>query len=116
MLKKFMGVFLVLTCLFAMGCTSTIGDFTLLTSKNINLANFSATDELASSEVVVGEDSADIICIFPTGIPNLKEAVDRAIEKNDSRLLTNVRLKYSFFYIPYIYGQEKYTVEGNPSK
>ena len=100
-------------CLMQTGCTRNLGDFTLLTSKNVNLQNFSS-EEGESETPVYGEDCAHIICVFPTGQPTLKEAVDRALESKNAYMLTNVRLKYTFFYIPYIYGQVKYEVKGNP--
>ena len=112
--KTLLAVSLLCACLFSSGCSTVLGDFTLLTSKNVNLNDFSTEEAEKSAEMVYGEDCGHIICIFPTGVPNLKEAVDRALESKDAYMLTNARLKYTFFYIPYIYGQMKYEVKGYP--
>ena len=64
---------------------------------------------------IKGEDKAHIIIFIPTGNPNVKEAVDKAIESMPGcvALLDGV-IDYKWFYIPYIYGQSAYIVEGTP--
>ena len=109
-----LAVLLLCLCMLAVGCTTNLGDFTLLTSKNINLADFSTSKAEESSEKAVGEDISHIICVFPIGTPSLKEALDRALESKNAYMLTNARIEASFFYIPYIYGQTRFTVKGNP--
>ena len=101
-------------CLLLTGCSHDFGSFTLLNSKNVNLADFSNSRAEESGEKTEGGDCAHIICFVPTGVPNLKEATDRAMESKNAYMLTNVRVKSFFFYIPYIYGQEKITVTGTP--
>ena len=45
----------------------------------------------------------------------MKEAIDRAIESVPGAVaLVDGVVTYSYFYIPYIYGQETYVVEGTP--
>ena len=53
--------------------------------------------------------------IIPTGEPNAKEAIDRAIQKQPGAvgLLDGVIYKHGW-YIPYIYGQFSFEVEGTP--
>jgi hypothetical protein len=101
-------------CLFLTGCSHNLGDFTLISSKNVNLADFSNAKAEETGEKTRGEDCQHIIVFVPTGVPNMKTAVDRALESKDAYMLTNARLTSSFFYIPYIYGQEKYIVTGTP--
>lgn len=105
---------LLFFALFLAGCTTNLGDFTLLTSKNINLSDFSTEKAEKTTEQAYGEDCAHIIFFIPTGVPNLKETVDRALESKNAYMLTNARIKHFFFWIPYIYGQVKYEVRGNP--
>lgn len=108
-------VSLLCACLFGSGCTKVLGDFTLLTSKNINLSDFSTEEAETSGEMAYGEDVTHIIIFIPTGgPPNLKEAVDRALDSKNAYMLTNARISYTGFYIPYIYGQMKYEVKGYP--
>ena len=42
-----------------------------------------------------------------------EEAIDDALQKVDGDLMTNVVMNYSYYYIPYIYGQGRYVVEGD---
>lgn len=105
---------LLCACLFLTGCSRNLGDFTLLSSKNVNLADFSNAKAEQTGEKARGVDCVHIIVCFPTGTPNLKQAVDRALESKNAYMLTNARLTEKFFWIPYIYGQEKFVVEGTP--
>lgn len=95
------------------GCSQRLGDFTVLSTKNVDLSNFSTQTETGTDRVK-GEDVSHIIIIFPNKIPNLKEAIDVAIEENNSYMLSEAVIKYEYFIVPYIYGQTKYVVEGHP--
>jgi hypothetical protein len=65
------------------------------------------------SNRVIGEDSAAIIIIIPTGTPHAKEALDRAIESVPGAVaLLDGVISQKFFYIPYIYGKSTIIVEG----
>lgn len=110
------GMCISMAFLLSTGCESKLGDFTLLSSKNVDLSNFSNSKAEQSSEQVVGEDCSHIIIFIPTGVPNMKMAVDRALESSNAYMLTNARLSEKFFYIPYIYGQDKFVVKGTPVK
>jgi len=64
-----------------------------------------------------GKDVAHIILFIPTGIPNMKEAMDNAIEQKPGVVgLSNVTIKRGGWWIPFIYGQDWFEVEGNPIK
>ncbi len=101
--------------LTASGCSQKLGDFTVLTTKNVDLSNFSTYTPTERQEVR-GEDVCHIVVCFPNKPygPNFKDAVDIALEENNAYMLANAVLRYDFFYIPLIYGQEKFTVEGEP--
>ncbi|MDO9160903.1 MAG: hypothetical protein Q8N35_06220 [Methylococcaceae bacterium] len=62
-----------------------------------------------------GEDRKSIIILFPTGVPNAKEAMDKAIESVPGAvgLVDGVITQHSW-YIPYIYGESWVEVEGTP--
>ena len=94
-----------LVCLCAVGllsaCTARIGDFTALTTKNINLdsKNFVVKRDTR----VTGEDMK---CL---GIPNIKNAVDNAIQKDKCAVgLSDAVLTIKSF--PFYQG---YVTEGN---
>lgn len=96
------------------GCTTRLGDFTVLSTKNVNLANFN-TQAAENACPVVGEDSK-IIIIIPGAPPNLEEAVDDALESSNSYALTNAAIYYKFWWVPYIVGEQKFEVKGHPIK
>lgn len=105
---------LVVLCLglFATSCTTRLTDFTVLSSKNVDLSQMGKFQK--SSERVEGEDIAHIILIIPTGAPDLKEAIDRAIEVTPGcvALADGVVSSRSFYFL--LYGQQGYVVEGTP--
>ncbi|APU30799.1 hypothetical protein UYA_14150 [Ectopseudomonas alcaliphila JAB1] len=67
----------IVGAVMASGCTIRVADMTVGSTKNYNLnsANF------VKGARVVGEDKYPVI-LFPTGIPNMKTAIDKAIEKD----------------------------------
>ena len=69
-------------------------------------------DAAEGAPIVEGVDSKPIIFIFNTGTPNLKEAVDRAIESGNGIALSDVTIYYTRWYIPFIYGENKFHVRG----
>jgi hypothetical protein len=93
------------------GCTGRIADYTILSTKNIDLSRLDEYERTA--ERVKGSDARAIIIVIPTGTPSFGEAADNALESvpGGVALLDGV-IDYSFFYIPYLFGQLKYTVEG----
>jgi hypothetical protein len=95
------------------GCTHRYIDFTTISSKNIDLSRGAEFER--GPQRVVGEDTTHIIIFIPTGQPNAKEALDRAIESTPGAvaLLDGVIYNKSW-YIPYIYGQSTIQVEGTP--
>lgn len=107
-------ILLSLTALFLItGCSYRVMDFTLISSKNVELSKF--PDYKRVDNRVEGEDTKSIIIIFPTGRPDGKEAIDKAIESTPGAVaLVDGVLTYKYFYIPYIYGESTYVVEGTP--
>lgn len=98
------------------GCVTSQGDFTVMSTKLVNLNQFDleAADRQRN---IVGEDKAHIIIIFPTKLnTNLKTAVDNALEKGGGDVLTDGRLETFGWYIPLIYGQTGWRVRGDVVK
>lgn len=94
------------------GC-ATRSDFTAISSKNVNLSNMQI-DRAKSKGRTSGEDCQHIIILFPTGgPPTLDEALDRALEAKRANILTDAVVEFNSFYIPYIYGQTCWKVEGD---
>jgi hypothetical protein len=94
-------------------CSQRLTDFTIISSKNINI---SSTKELKKGKNrVEGRDIKHIFVFFPTGIPNVKEALDKAIETTPGAVaLTDGTITHKYWYFPYVYGRDSYVVEGTP--
>lgn len=111
--KSVLSIGVLLVLLFLTGCTMRLVDFTIISTKNIDLARAS-TFERADNRVE-GKDSINIIIFIPTGVPNVKQAIDRAIESVPGAVaLVDGVVSYHYFYIPYIFGEQSYIVEGTP--
>ena len=106
---------LFVSALLTGGCMIHHGDFTVATTKLVRL-NEVELDKATRVKNVEGDDTAHIIIFIPTGNPNLKTAMDNALEKGGGDVMTDVRIDNSFFYIPYIYGQVSWTVKGDVVK
>lgn len=92
-------------------CTARLGDFTVLSTKNIE---WSKANSYVRSDRAEGDDIAHIIIMIPTGIPNLETAVDNAIQTIPGGVaLLDAVVESHYFYIPLLYGQSGYTVTGN---
>ncbi len=92
------------------GCSST-SSFTALSSKNVN-TNSVKIDKSKMMAHTTGQDCKHIIFFVPTGVPQVKEAIDRALEAGRGNILLNARIEESAFSIG-IFGKMCYTVEGD---
>ena len=90
------------------GCTERIGDFTLISTKNVEIGGkYKKLDTRYK-----GEDGRGILLGIPLGMPNLKTAVDNCIEAGTGELLTNAVVESSFWWA-IIWGEQKYIVTGD---
>ena len=107
-------LFLVVLSLLALtGCTTRLADFTIISTKNIDLSR--GAEFIRSDKRVEGEDKKYIIILIPTGIPSPKEATDKAIESTPGAVaLLDGVLEKEFFYFPYIFGYTIYRIKGTP--
>ncbi len=91
------------------GCTQRLTDFTVISTKNVNVP-------VAKGERVKGEDCADLFLglIPTTGTfqPNLKDAIDRAIQSGKGELLIDGVVHSEVFFFPLIWTHACFTVEG----
>ena len=63
----------------------------------------------------MGEDKVSIIIFIPTGTPNIKQAIDKAIQSVPGAVaLLDGVITQKGWWIPYIYGETSYIVEGTP--
>ena len=100
---------LITIVLFA-GCwNQRVGDFSVISSRNFDLNS----DYVLLEKGVTGEDTQYIIIFIPTGQINIENAVDDALKRVDGDVMTNASIKLKGFWIPYIYGESRYVVEGD---
>jgi len=104
---------LAVAALAAAGCSTRLIDFTVISTKNVDLSRGASFER--AKERVEGIDKVHIIVFIPTGTPNMKEAIDRAIESVPGAVaLLDGVVTQTFWWIPYIYGQSMFLVEGTP--
>ncbi len=108
-MKKFTKVTASVALLLSLtGCVQRITDFTVISSKNMNLSN--AATFVRDDKRVEGDDTKAVI-IFPLGIPNAKEALDNAIQTVPGCVgLVDGVLEHEFF--AFVFGYVKYRVKG----
>ena len=91
----------------ASGCTVRVADMTVGSTKNYNINSA----KFVKGKRVTGEDTYPVI-LFPLGIPNVKTAMDNAIEQDKCAVgLTDVvvsQLNHSF-----LVGTIGYRIEGD---
>jgi hypothetical protein len=96
-------------------CTFNHGNFTVLSNKIVDTQHFNLGQSTRKRKVQ-GKDISHTIIFFPTKIPKLSEALNNAFEKSDTDLMTDVNISRTWWYIPYIYGQEAWIVTGDAIK
>lgn len=98
---------MLLGAVIASGCTIRVADMTVASTKNYNINS----SKFLKGKRVTGEDNYPVI-IFPTGIPNMKTAMDNAIQQDNCAVgLTDVvmsQLNHAF-----LFGEIGYRVEGD---
>lgn len=114
-MKKFpfllFGLMLLLT---TGGCARRLTDFTVISTKNIPLGENSHVALKQAKQRVKGEDKAHMFLYFPLGAPNMKDAIDEAIEQYPGAVgLVDGVVKYKSWWA-ILYGQNAYIVEGTP--
>lgn len=110
-LKKGVWVSAFLAVILASGCTSRITDFTVISTKNVDLSSPSLK---RSANRIEGVDTAYIVLFIPTGVPNLKEAIDRAIEKVPGCVALTDGVVYGKSWSVFVAGANSFVVEGSP--
>jgi len=110
--KKMFKPLVMLTCVLCLaGCTTRLVDFTMISTKNIDLSHAAGFERGKSR--ISGEDKVMIIIFIPTGVPNIKEAIDQALESVPGAVaLMDGVVTSEYFWI--LFGQSGYVVEGTP--
>lgn len=93
------------------GCRTRVTDFTVLSSKNLDFTQMGQCKR--GSARITGKDTAYIIIFIPTGVPNMKTALDRAIESVPGAVALVDGVVYADNWW-FIVGANSYIVEGTP--
>jgi len=94
------------------GCTTHHGNFTVISTRNIDWSR--AHEFVRSSDRVEGRDIVHIIILFPTGTPSMFAAVDAALAQVPGAVaLVDSAIRSFGWYIPWIYGQQGWIIEGS---
>ena len=93
------------------GCTHRIVDFTIASTKNVELSRMGALERHPIK--VEGKDTKHIVVVIPTGTPSVEEAMDQAVESVPGGVaMVDGVVSSSWWYIPYIFGAQTMSVEG----
>jgi hypothetical protein len=96
-----------------LGCTKFHGDYTVLSNRLVRTSEFELSKR-EKREDVIGEDVAHIIVLIPTKAQvTLEEAIENALDAGGGDVLTDAKVWFWSWYIPYIYGQQGWRVEGD---
>ncbi len=91
------------------GCVTRLTDFTAISTKNLNI-------DVKKEGRVEGKDCANLLLglipVTGTFVPNLKEAIDDALEKGKGDVLIDGVVYHKVIFIPLVFTQSCYKVEG----
>lgn len=94
-------------------CVHRLTDFTVISTRNVPLGISDAVLHKADKRVKA-EDKIPIVLGIPIGSPNMKEAIDKAIEQYPGAIgLADGVIKSKSFWA-LLYGESGYVVEGTP--
>ena len=97
----------VVVSLLTSGCAYRLMDFTVISSKNVNMPK-------AKSQTRVTGEHCVLVVVIPLGMPSVKTAVDRAIEKAGGEFDALVDGVVTFDNRSFFFGKQCYVVEGTP--
>lgn len=101
---------MVLAGLLLSGCTERLADFTMVSTKNVDLSM--AEVNAKEGNRITEDDCRPIIIVFPVGRPDLKEAVDSALEEGRGNLMIDLVAYSRWWYVPPIFGLRCMVAEG----
>lgn len=103
---------IVAVLLLLAGCSNRVGDFTILSTKNIDLSHGADFKRLATRIKV--EEKVPIVLGIRFGRPDIKTAIDHAIEKTPGAVALTDAVIIDKWFNFFIFGETGYEVEGTP--
>jgi len=93
------------------GCATRLGDFTVLSTKNVDVAGLKPGDRQT------GEDCVNMLfSMIPLGQVNWKTAMDQSLERGKGDVMVDIVLTVKYWMIPYVWGQQCIEFEGTVSQ
>ena len=93
------------------GCSTRLGDFSVLSTKNVDVTGLRPGDRFS------GEDCVGyLFAMIPLGEVNWKNAMDQALERGKGDVMVDVVLTAKGWMIPYIFGQQCIEITGTVSQ
>jgi len=104
----------IAVAVLATSCTTRLTDFTLISGKNIDIA--AASSLKRTNTRVSGTDVGHFILGIPVKFPNMKTAMDNAVEQVPGAvaLVDGVVYQQNYMIVPILYSQSNYKIEGTP--
>jgi hypothetical protein len=104
---------IVFASIILTSCSQNLFNFTLVSTKNIELEKLSSLKK--SSERTTGQDKSSIIIIIPTRQVKIDQAISNTIDGIPGCVALLDGVVYSkIWYIPYIYGEQRIVIEATP--
>ena len=110
--RVFQTAVLCVALITMLGCTTRLGDFTVLSTKNVDVSGVKHGDRFS------GEDCVSVLLwpFIPLGDVNWKNAMDQAIDRGKGDMMVDAVMTAKSWAIPYIYGQNCIVIEGTVSR
>lgn len=103
------GFFLCAGLLVLDGCSLRLGDFTVLSTKNVDVSGVKQGDRYS------GEHCINTVLGFPLGEINWKTAMDQALEKGKGDVMIDAVVTSKYWSV-IVYGQTCVIMEGTVSR
>lgn len=103
-------VLLLLLLPLAVGCSTRMGDLTVVSNRNARLDALDF-DSLPVERRVEGRSSRFVFLFIPFGAPSFEEAIDDALERGQGDLMTDVTIHSTSWW--FLVGQNGLRVEGD---
>lgn len=78
-----------LLTLALVGCTTRLGDFTVVSTRNIPLGKADLAS-LPQVRDVTGKSTKYVFLLVPLGFPHIEDAIDEALDKGNGDLMVDV--------------------------
>ena len=102
-------IIIIIASIYLSGCTARMGDLTVISSKNFDVA---AEYELVERDVK-GSDGTTMLLSLSFGGKDLEEAVEKALRKAQGDFMTNVVIYEKSYTVFGLFGYEGIVVRGD---